>query len=41
MGVDPLVSKSSELLRTNLMPTLEAIRGGKNPLDISLSTVAV
>jgi hypothetical protein len=29
MGRDPIVAKASELMRLDLMPTLEQIRGGK------------
>jgi len=36
MGRDPIVAKSSELMRLGLMPSLDEIRNGKNVLDIDL-----
>ncbi|KAF8608560.1 FAD/NAD(P)-binding domain-containing protein [Ceratobasidium sp. AG-I] len=38
MQSDPVVSKSSELMRLDLMPTASEIRAGKNPLEIDIST---
>ena len=37
MGVDPLVMHSSILIGEGRMPSLEQIRGGKDPLSISLT----
>ncbi|KAF5367161.1 hypothetical protein D9758_004001 [Tetrapyrgos nigripes] len=39
MQNDPVVSKSSELLRLGLMPSPEELRGGKDPLTVDMSTV--
>ncbi|WVN85415.1 uncharacterized protein L203_100561 [Cryptococcus depauperatus CBS 7841] len=36
MQRDPIVSKASELMRLNIMPSLEEIRKGKNILEIDL-----
>ncbi|KAG9127258.1 hypothetical protein FRC07_015116 [Ceratobasidium sp. 392] len=38
MQNDPVVSKSAELMRLNLMPSPSEIRAGKNPLEIDIST---
>jgi NADPH-dependent 2,4-dienoyl-CoA reductase/sulfur reductase-like enzyme len=38
MGVDPLMSQSSELIRIGAMPSLSEIKAGKSPLDIDLSS---
>jgi len=40
MQNDPVVSKSSELLRLNLMPSPEEIKAGKSPLSVNVSTVS-
>lgn len=34
MQTDPLVAKASELLRLNLMPSLEEIKNGKVSLSL-------
>jgi len=38
MQNDPIVSQSAELMRLGLMPTASEIRGGKDPLQIDIST---
>lgn len=38
MGVDPLMVQSAELMRTGKMPSLADIKGGKDPLSISLTS---
>ncbi|KAG8746964.1 hypothetical protein FRC10_002763 [Ceratobasidium sp. 414] len=38
MQNDPVVSKSSELMRLKLMPSPSEIRAGKNPLEIDISS---
>ncbi|PFH53119.1 hypothetical protein AMATHDRAFT_138458 [Amanita thiersii Skay4041] len=38
MQSDPVVSKASELLRLDLMPTPEEVKGGKDLLSIDIST---
>jgi len=41
MQADPIVSKSSELMRLGLMPSASEIKAGKDPLSVDLSTTAV
>ncbi|WVR05904.1 hypothetical protein IAU60_002930 [Kwoniella sp. DSM 27419] len=36
MGRDPIVAKANELMRLDIMPTLDEIRSGKNILEIEL-----
>ncbi|WWC86273.1 uncharacterized protein L201_001146 [Kwoniella dendrophila CBS 6074] len=36
MGRDPIVSKANELMRLDIMPSLDEIRNGKNILEIEL-----
>ncbi|TFK27152.1 flavo protein [Coprinopsis marcescibilis] len=40
MQNDPVVSKASELLRLNLMPTPDEVEAGKDLLSIDISTIA-
>jgi NADPH-dependent 2,4-dienoyl-CoA reductase/sulfur reductase-like enzyme len=40
MQNDPVVSKASELLRLDLMPSAELIKAGQNILDIDISSAA-
>jgi len=40
MQRDPIVTKSSELLRLGLMPTASEIRAGKSPLDVDIIAVS-
>jgi len=37
MGRDPIVAKASELMRLDIMPTLDQIRGGKDVLSVELA----
>lgn len=39
MANDPIVSKSSELLRLGLMPSMEELKAGKDVLSVDISTV--
>lgn len=38
MQNDPVVSKSSELLRLGLMPSPEELKAGKDPLTVDISS---
>ncbi|THV02837.1 hypothetical protein K435DRAFT_775308 [Dendrothele bispora CBS 962.96] len=40
MQNDPVVSKSSELLRLNLMPSPDELRAGKDPLTVDISSTS-
>lgn len=40
MGVDPLMVQCSELIRIRAMPKLSEIKGGKNPLEVDLSSIS-
>jgi NADPH-dependent 2,4-dienoyl-CoA reductase/sulfur reductase-like enzyme/nitrite reductase/ring-hydroxylating ferredoxin subunit len=40
MQNDPVVIKASELLRLGLMPSAEELRGGKNLLDVDISSAS-
>lgn len=39
MGSDPVVMKSSELMRIGAMPSAEEIKSGKSPLDVDISSL--
>jgi hypothetical protein len=42
MGVDPLVSKTTELLRLDKMPTFSQVKNGeKGIFDVDIATIAV
>jgi len=41
MQADPLVSKVSELIRLNKMPSASEIRAGKDPLEVDISSSSV